>query len=152
MCKYIYIYIYIYIYNRASRCGPKLELATIRHGGPMLIFGGPIVVACAVANLKLRGAVRGPLWRPMRGFWESFWRPSSSLKAVSVHLRFLKDVLNEMLTFGNPELSRESLNWVLASSFGMFVCFCISTPPCGGQVKPSWPFWGLPGTPQAGFR
>ena len=131
---------YIYIYNRASRFGPTLELATIRHGGTRHNFGGPIVVTSAVPILKLRGPVRGPLWRPMRRFLGPFWRPYPIFKTVSVHLRFLKDVLYEMLTFGNPEVSRESPNWSLAFVFGMFASFCISRPSCGGQATPSWPF------------
>ena len=67
-----------YIYNRASRFGPKLELATLRDGVASLIFGGPIFVAVAVATWKLSGAVRG--------FWGPFWAIYPSLKAVSVYL------------------------------------------------------------------
>ena len=139
----LYVYIYIYIYRDITEepdLGQNCGLSRYGMKGFGLIFWVSKGGCSCSGQLEAPRGRSGALSRSQRRFWEPFSRPYPTFKAVPVHLRFFKDVRSEMLTFGNPEVSRESLNWLLAPSFGRFMCFCISTPSCGGQATPSWPF------------
>ena len=74
------------MYNRATRFGPKLELATMRYGGTPLNFGTPIAVAVVVVSWRPRGAAWELLWGPTGRFQRPFLVVFPILKMASVRL------------------------------------------------------------------
>ena len=77
-----------------------MELATKRHGGASLIFGGPQTVAVVEGNWRLCGIAREPKRGSKEAFQTLFSSTHPTLPAASVNLWFFEDVLSEMLTFG----------------------------------------------------
>ena len=82
----------------------------------------------------------------MGRFWEPFWRTYPTSKAVSVHLRFLKDVPSEMLTFGSLGLLFGSPKRALR----LFLCD-VCVPLCKGTAfwRPSDAKVSFLGSPRA---
>ena len=65
-------------------------------GGTGCFFGGPNPVTLAEANWRLRDTIRRPFWEPTGPLFERNGDIYPTFRAISVHLRFLKDVLSEM--------------------------------------------------------